>query len=107
MSGDAPGAVVYEVDLDVDAAVASDYRGWLDAHVQDMLALPGFVSAQVFEVAEPVAAGRVGYCVHYRLRDADALDAYLREHAARMRADGDARFGGRFRASRRVLRVAP
>lgn len=107
MSVDAPVQVIYEVDLDVDAAIATDYRGWLDAHVQDMLALPGFVSAQVFEVAEPVAAGRVAYCVHYRLRDAAALDAYLREHAARMRADGEARFGDRFRASRRVLYVAP
>lgn len=106
MSGAGAG-IVYEVNLDVDAAVAADYRGWLDTHVQDMLALPGFVSAQVFEVAKPVEAGRVGYCVHYRLRDADALDAYLREHAARMRADGEARFGGRFRAGRRVLRVAP
>lgn len=99
--------VVYEVNLDVDAAIAADYRGWLDAHVQDMLALPGFVSAQVFEVAEPVEAGRAGYCVHYRLRDAAVLDAYLREHAARMRADGAARYGDRFRASRRVMHVAP
>jgi len=106
VSGDALGHVIYEVNLDVDAAVATDYRGWLDAHVQDMLALPGFVSAQVFEVAEPVEAGRVVYCVHYRLRDAAALDAYLREYAARMRADGAARFGDRFRASRRVLHVA-
>lgn len=98
---------MYEVNLDVDVAIATDYRGWLDAHVQDMLALPGFVSAQVFEVAEPVESGRVAYCVHYRLRDAAALDAYLRGHAARMRADGAARFGDRFRTSRRVLHVAP
>ena len=97
---------MYEVNLDVDAMIATDYRGWLDAHVQDMLALPGFVSAQVFEVAEPVENGRVAYCVHYRLRDVAALDAYLCEHAARMRADGAARFGDRFRASRRVLHVS-
>lgn len=44
--------------------------------------------------------------MHYVLRDAAALDAYLHEHAPRMRADGVARFGDRFRASRRVLRPA-
>ena len=37
------------------------------------------------------------------LTGADALQAYLRDHAPRMREDGLARFGGRFRAQRRVL----
>ena len=104
---DAAGGIVYEVDLDLDAAIAASYRDWLQAHVRQMLALPGFVSAEVFEVLEPAHAGRVGLCLHYRLRDADALDAYLREHAPRMRAEGEARFGGRFAASRRVLRKPP
>ncbi|HRN61187.1 MAG TPA: DUF4286 family protein [Luteimonas sp.] len=97
--------LVYEVNLDVDAAIAGEYRAWLDAHVRGMLALPGFVSACVFEVVEGAAGdGGLHLCVHYVLRDAAALDAYLREHAARMRADGVARFGDRFRATRRVLR---
>ena len=33
----------------------------------------------------------------------EAFDAYLRDHAPAMRADGVARFGTRFRAERRVL----
>ncbi len=97
--------VVYEVGLDVDAAIAGEYRAWLDAHMAAILALPGFVSAELFEVLEPAQPGRTGLCVQYRLRDAGALDAYLRAHAPRMRAEGEARFGGRFRASRRVLRT--
>jgi antibiotic biosynthesis monooxygenase (ABM) superfamily enzyme len=96
--------VVYEVNLDLEQAIADDYREWLRQHVAQMLALPGFVSAQVFDVAEPAAQGRVAYCVQYRLSDAAALTDYLRDHAARMRQEGIARFGGRFRASRRVLR---
>lgn len=96
--------VVYEVNLDVDAAVTADYRVWLDAHVVEILALPGFTGARVFEVAEPPAADdRIALCVQYTLRDAAALDSYLHGHAARMRADGVARFGGRFTASRRIL----
>jgi hypothetical protein len=42
-------------------------------------------------------------CVQYTLVDASALDAYLREHAPRLRADGVARFGDGFRAHRRIL----
>lgn len=96
---------VYAVTLDVDAAVIDDYLVWLRAHMREIAALPGFTGAQLFEQDEPRAeTGRVCLSVHYTLRDEGALTTYLREHAPRMRADGEARFGGRFRATRQVLR---
>ena len=96
--------ICYEVNLEIDAAIEADYRIWLRAHIEEMLALPGFVSAQWFDVLEPTpAAGRIALCVQYFLRDAQALQAYFDQHAARMREDGVARFGDRFSASRRVL----
>jgi hypothetical protein len=96
--------VVYEVNLDLDATIRDDYLAWLDAHVAEICALPGFTGAQVFEVAEPPAApGRTRLCVQYRLHGQADLDRYLSEHAPRLRAEGQARFGGRFAASRRVL----
>ena len=79
-------SVVYEVNLDLDAAIAADYRTWLDGHVREILALPGFTGAQVHEVLDPPAAvGRVALSVQYRLVDSDALDRYLREHATQPR----------------------
>lgn len=105
--GERAAPVIYEVNLDVDAALAAEYRAWLRAHVAQMLALPGFISAQTFEVIDPPSAAvRISLCVHYRLRDAAALQAYFEQHAARMRGDGTARFGSRFTASRRVLRAS-
>ena len=41
----AAGEVIYEVDLDVEAAIADDYRAWLQAHMREILALPGFLGA--------------------------------------------------------------
>ena len=97
--------VVYEVNLDLDASIAGDYRTWLEAHIRGILALPGFIGAQLARVDEPAApSGRVALCVQYTLRDAAALDDYLRDHAPRLRAEGQARFDGRFSAQRRVLR---
>ncbi|MCJ0826466.1 DUF4286 family protein [Luteimonas sp. 50] len=97
-------SVVYEVTLEIEAAIAADYRAWLHAHVDRILALPGFTAARIFEVLEPAPpSGTAALCVQYALRDRAALDAYLRDHAARMRAEGIARFGNRFRASRRIL----
>jgi RES domain-containing protein len=103
------GEVIYEVNLDVDACIEADYRAWLRDHVAQMLALPGFVDARMAEVLDPAPApapGRVAFCVHYRLHDEAALQAYFDHHATAMRGDGAARFGGRFSASRRVLRDA-
>lgn len=99
--------VIYEVNIEVDASAHEEYRVWLRDHVAEILALPGFTGAKVFEVLEPPpSAGRVGLCVQYSLRDQAALDDYLRDHAPRLRADGLARFGDRFQATRRVLRGA-
>jgi Domain of unknown function (DUF4286) len=97
--------VIYAVALDVDAGVIGRYLVWLRAHMRQIVALPGFVGAQLFEQDEPPAqAGRVNLCVQYTLRDEQALATYLREHAPRLRAEGEALFGGHFRASRQVLR---
>ncbi|MBX3713980.1 MAG: DUF4286 family protein [Lysobacter sp.] len=97
-------SVLYEVNIEVDAAAHDAYRAWLGEHIAEILALPGFTGAKVFEVLDPPAsAGRIALCVQYALKDQAALDDYLRDHAPRLRADGMARFGDRFQASRRVL----
>lgn len=98
--------VLYEVNIEVDASAHDDYRTWLRDHITEILALPGFTGAKLFEILDPPpSAGRIGLCVQYALKDQGALDDYLRDHAPRLRADGLTRFGGRFQASRRVLRA--
>jgi antibiotic biosynthesis monooxygenase (ABM) superfamily enzyme len=99
--------VEYEVSLSVDAGLGPDYLDWLRDHVAAMLALPGFLGAELARVLEPLPPGRTGWCVRYRLRDAAALAAYLAQHAPAMRAQGEARFGARVQASRRVLEPIP
>jgi hypothetical protein len=97
-------SVVYEVNLAVDAGVLGAYRAWLADHVAEIVALPGFTGARTWDVVDPAPpAGVAHLCVQYALRDAAALEAYLRDHAPRLRADGIARFGERVRATRRVL----
>lgn len=96
--------IVYEVNLDVRADIHESYRAWLGDHVAEMLALPGFVSADIFERRDPPPAdGRRALTVHYRLTDEAALARYLTEHAPRMREAGLRRFGDAFTATRRVL----
>jgi hypothetical protein len=94
--------VIYEVNLEADAAIEAPFDTWLRDHVADMLQLPGFLSAEVLaDAAAPT--GRIRRTVQYRMRDQAALDRYLREHAPRMRQHGIALFGDRFTADRRTL----
>lgn len=96
--------VIYEVNLEVDRAVADGYRAWLAGHVAEILRLPGFHGAEVLEVLDPApTAGRLGLSVRYRLRDAAALEEYFRCHAPRLRAEGLERWGEAVRIRRRVL----
>ena len=96
--------IIYEVNLFARRDIEAAFRAWLDAHVREIVALPGFTGASVFNRIEPpVAADEFVVCTQYRLTDAAALETYLREHAPRMRGDGLARFGDAFRAERRVL----
>jgi hypothetical protein len=95
--------ILYEVNLDADAAIEQSFDTWLRDHIADVLQFDGFVSAEILDDASTAAEGRIRRTVQYRLRDRAALDAYLRDHAPRMRSDGVGKFGDRYTAERRVL----
>lgn len=96
------GKVVYEVELEAEAAIEGPFDTWLRDHIADVLQLPGFLSAEVLAETTPVA-GRVRRTVQYRLQDQAALDGYLRDHASRMHASGVARFGAQASERPRAL----
>jgi hypothetical protein len=95
-------SVVYEVSLEADADIAGPFDTWLRDHIADMLQFEGFRSAEILD-DDSAPPGRIRRIVQYRLRNHEALDDYLANHAPRMRAQGVARFGNRFSAERRVL----
>lgn len=96
--------IAYEVNLDVDTDVFAAFRAWLDEHVRHMLALPGFVSAEILERTDPPPPqGRRSLCTIYVLDSEADLQRYLAEDAPHMRAEGLERFPGRFTATRRIL----
>ncbi len=98
-------ALVYEVNLAVDAGTAEAYAEWLGPHIAEVLERAGFLSAEWLVVDADDDDGRVHWCVQYRVPDRAALAAYLAGPALALRADGAARFGGRFTATRRVMMV--
>ena len=99
MSGE---RITYEVTLEPDAAILRDFEAWLEYHADEMIALPGFTGATIHKGEDP-ETGAALRIVRYELENRAALERYLEEFAPRMRAAGIARFGDRFRASRRIV----
>lgn len=98
--------VIYEVTLSVPDARADELADWLPWHASEMLALPGFIDANIFDPEIDEQGGRVRRTVHYELSNRQALDDYLEEHAEAMRRDGIERFGDDLVAERRILPIA-
>lgn len=97
-------SMIYEVNLTLDSGIVTEFREWLGLHIDDMLRIDGFESAEVLLIEEPEPSpGKVALSVRYLLRDRAALNQYLATHAAQMRAEGINRFGEQFSATRRVL----
>lgn len=92
---------IYEVTLNIDGEVAGDIDNWLANHIEEMLLIPGFISANVFSLEDD--QGRVRRVTHYRLEDDAALEQYLAGPASVMRQATVEKFGDRFEAKRRVL----
>ncbi|MES3630867.1 MAG: DUF4286 family protein [Longimonas sp.] len=106
--------IIYEVNLTIDADIATEYSTWLREHVRDLLTLDGFEGATWYTRTEAGDAvpddeapeGPRYWTLHYFVRDADALNTYLEEHAERFRKDGLDRYEGRFSVDRRILKRA-
>ena len=97
--------IIYEVNLTVDRDIAAEYERWLDGHIGEMLALPGFESAEWLEDRhyDEDEGADPRWSIQYRLGSHDDFLRYEQEHAGRMRAEGLDRFGDRFSATRRIL----
>jgi hypothetical protein len=94
--------IIYEVNLEADAAIEAAFDTWLRDHIADMLQLPGFRAAEILG-DRSAPSGRIRRTVQYRLADQASLDTYLAVHAPRMRARGAELFGDRYAADRRIL----
>jgi hypothetical protein len=73
----------------------ADFNEWYtERHVHDVVKVPGFVSAQRFQLAEtPGASAKYGYCALYQVETADlggALAELYRRHGTPQMVSSDA-----------------
>jgi hypothetical protein len=95
---------IYEVSLKVDDDVSEAYELWLNVHMAEIVKAAGFQGARLYRVdgQEP---GVKRWVTHYLASQRAQIDSYLENLAPTFRADGLARFGGKFSAERRILNL--
>ena len=100
--------IVYEVNCLVDTKIKEAFMEWLPSHIRELLAIDGFISAETYLIQEDdqlsARKDSFGLSVRYYLKNQNALNNYLDNHAARLRQDGKNRFAEQFSAYRRVLK---
>jgi len=92
--------VIYEVNLEINPSIYNDFVIWHQAHMAELIALPGFEKAVVYKNQEEPTH----LSVQYHLKSMDALDHYSTHHAPKLRAEAESKYPGQFKVSRRILK---
>ena len=92
------GPVIYEVNLLIDEDIYEPYMGWLKPHMQEMLSIDGFCSAQLCDAVhlptdKAVLSGKRRAVASYVLESRAHLQDYFDARSAPRRGDGVNRFG--------------
>ncbi|CEK11358.1 DUF4286 family protein [Legionella hackeliae] len=97
--------IVYEVNLEVNETIFKEYINWLKPHINELLAIEGFIKADLLfdRFNETKEVRKI--TVAYYLTDYAAYDNYVNNYAAKLREDALRRFNGQFNSSRRVLEL--
>ncbi len=96
---------IYEVNLKVKPEIQEDFLIWLREHVEQMLELDCFLSAELYQSQEADNEDEIEYVAQYEVKSREELEDYFEKHAADMRQKGFDAFGEDFQAQRRILEL--
>lgn len=94
--------VIYEVNVNVENDIYSEYYNWLVKHIKQMLQFTGFKKAEI-GLIEHQHTSEKRLRISYLVNSYTDLENYLNNHAEVMRAKGIEKFGAKFSATRRII----
>ena len=96
---------IYNVTLSIDKSIHSEWLGWIQHHIPEVLATGKFISAKLTQVLIEEEMDGVTYSVQYTANSREDLDSYYKEHADNFRTEGLRKFGDKMLAFRTELKV--
>ncbi|MDN3665090.1 DUF4286 family protein [Algibacter miyuki] len=97
--------IIYNVTSNIDESIHADWLTWIKAHIPKVLATGKFDKATLSKVLVEEDMGGVTYSVQYRSYSREALDAYYRDDADKLRAEGLQKFADKILSFRTELEI--
>ena len=97
--------VIYEVNLNINSDIYSEFQLWLEEHIKEMLQFPGFIQASIFKPEQEDVSLQEKLTIQYQLETRDDLERYFTEFAPKMREKGIQRFQDQFSATRQIFKL--
>jgi hypothetical protein len=97
--------IIYNVTANIDESIHEEWLDWIREHIPQVLGTGKFDKATLTRVLIEEEAGGITYSIQYRAYSREALDAYYKEDAQRLRADGLKRFADKMLAFRTELEL--
>ena len=97
--------IIYNVTVNIANDVHDEWLIWIKEHIPQVLATGKFEKATMTKVLVEEEMGGQTYSIQYRSYSREALEAYYREDADRLKVDGLKRFADKMLAFRTELEV--
>lgn len=96
---------IYNVTVSVDRSIADEWLDWMKTvHVPDVLKTGHFVESKICKVLNVNDEGET-FSVQYTFNVMADIEAYQKEHAARLQAEHTKRYEGKYAAFRTLLEI--
>lgn len=97
---------IYNVTSNIDESIHNQWLTWMkEEHIPQVLATGKFEKATLAKVLVEEDMGGVTYAIQYRANSREALEAYYKEDAPRLRADGLKMFADKVLSFRTELQI--
>ena len=97
--------IIYNVTINIDESIHKEWLDWIKEHIPEVLGTGKFDKATLTRVLVEEEMGGLTYSIQYRAYSREALDAYYKEDADRLRNDGIKRFADKMLAFRTELQL--
>ena len=97
--------IIYNVTINVDENIHDEWLIWIKEHIPKVLATGKFTEAKLTKVLVEEEMGGTTYSVQYRAKSREALDAYYKEDAEKLRTEGLKKFADKMLAFRTELEI--
>jgi len=96
---------IYNVTANIDESIHAEWLTWIKEHIPKVLATGKFEKATLSRVLIEEEMGGVTYSVQYKTYSREALEAYYKEDADKLRSEGLKKFADKMLTFRTELQI--